>query len=48
MSHVNAYSDVSLGYSYYSFGELRHNSDKKGTKYSNGYGQKDVIGVLFN
>lgn len=45
-SFKGAFSDGNFGYSYYSMGELRQNSNVKGLKYGDGYGIGDSVGVL--
>jgi len=47
-SFKGAFSDLDFGYSFYSMGELRHQSDLKGPIYGSGYGIGDCIGVLFD
>lgn len=43
-----AFSDISFGYAYYSQGELRSGSNKKGPLYGEGFGAGDNVGVLFD
>ena len=43
-----AFSDNMNGWSFYSMGELRHNSNNSGGAYGIGYGVGDVIGIKFD
>jgi len=43
-----SFSDDEDGWSYYSVGQIRHNSKTEGSTYGEPYGIDDVVGVLFD